>query len=146
MKIWSTVFLLAEERRYVDVEITSIIDWQHTWIGPHYLVAVMAGVPEFVKCPDYDSDTSTKLPPDFKELDKAQQKLAKAYVELAYRHRSYLMAAEVDFPEQHKILTDGMITAGTHPIIFSSNTWYGNYCRVRFVSPGTRQATYHVGQ
>jgi hypothetical protein len=78
------IFISEDALEDGKISITSIIDWQHTWVGPLYL---KARVPNFAHYPGIPSEA--KLPANVDTLTKEQLAVAKSGVELAELHLAY---------------------------------------------------------
>ncbi|KAH3976280.1 hypothetical protein HBH52_118710 [Parastagonospora nodorum] len=101
--------------------VTSLIDWQDTWVGPLFL---QARHPRLV---DYNGEVMTRLPESYDALEDEEEKLrVRTQVEKSIVLWTYEIETKKTNPILHDILHIVQGRAKRDTVDFSANTWDGD--------------------
>jgi len=103
---------------FVDqTQITSLIDWQSTWIGPLYLQARHA------KLIDYNGEIMLRPPPNFKELDDKERARLRSQIAKSIVLHLYELHTAEENPILNKVFRHEHGPTRADPVGFAGSTW-----------------------
>jgi hypothetical protein len=124
-----------------DDKITSLIDWQSTWVGPLFLQY------RYPKLVNYTGEVMLRLPEDYKDMEKSEKDRVKDRVKDQVERSLVQFLYKTETKKQNPLLVKvndtPQVTTRRRTIEFAENTWDGDIlplrqCLIRlerFVSP-----------
>ena len=103
-----------------DDRITSLIDWQSTWVGPLFLQY------RYPKLVNYTGEVMLRLPEDYKDMEKSEKDRVKDQVERSLVQFLYETETKKQNPLLVKVNDTPQGTARRRTIEFAEDTWDGD--------------------
>ncbi|KFY16810.1 hypothetical protein V492_01078 [Pseudogymnoascus sp. VKM F-4246] len=103
-----------------DDRITSLIDWQFSWVGPLFLQY------RYPKLVDYSGDVMLKLPEDYKDMEKSDKERVADQVERSLVQFLYETETKKQNPLLVKVNDTPQGTTRRRTIEFADDTWNGD--------------------
>ncbi|EPQ51183.1 hypothetical protein GLOTRDRAFT_141032 [Gloeophyllum trabeum ATCC 11539] len=129
---FANVFVSEDVLARGEVQITSVIDWQHTALLPLYLQAY---VPKMFRYHGTTvlpaGDQLLSLPENLNTLDEEDQATVKADVYRGNLHKLYEIYCARINPEYHKALTLATRELIHYPVKFSAKVWSSTFMLLR---------------
>ncbi|OBT42111.1 hypothetical protein VE00_06510 [Pseudogymnoascus sp. WSF 3629] len=108
-----------------DDKITSLIDWQSTWVGPLFLQY------RYPKLVNYTGEVMLRLPEDYKDMEKSEKDRVKDRVERSLVQFLYKTETKKQNPLLVKVNDTPQVTTRRRTIEFAENTWDGDILPLR---------------
>ena len=104
-------------------EFTSVIDWQHAWIGPRFMQAEFSHMFLYTGTMIDMNQDFPRLPDDYDTLFREDQEEAKLQFQLAVRHTMYTMAISELHPLHANITRHPCYLTYVTPFKGAGRTW-----------------------